>query len=248
MTHKIIIEQAREKILKIAEEYKLLDEEINITCRTLTSEEAIGNPLHDDYPIQKGKERMIEAEFMGKKGQAFSDSCSNFSATVRDVLEMELDTNAKRAIFISSLNAILSLLEMIPEAIHCKDEEPLTCSDCFLDFLNSNKPGDAKALLVGLQPRLLEKLASVKEVRVCDLDPDNIGKIKSGVVVDGPDRFEENARWADAVFATGSTIVNGTIDNILESKPDTCFFGVTIAGVAKLLGLKQFCYIIGEKG
>jgi hypothetical protein len=45
-----------------------------------------------------------------------------------------------------------------------------------------------------------------------------------------------------------STIVNGTIDKILESNPDTCYFGVTIAGVAKLLGLKQFCYIIGEKG
>lgn len=247
MAQKIIIEQAREKMLAIAGEYKLLDEEINITCRTLTAEEAIGNPLHDDYPIQKGKERMIEAEFMGKKGQAFSDSCSSYSATVREVLEMELDTNAKRAIFISSLNAILSLLEMIPEAIHCKDEEPVTCSDCFSDFLKSEAPDKKRALLVGLQPRLLEKLAAVKNVRVCDLDPDNIGATKFGIVIDSPDRFEENARWADVIFATGSTIVNGTIDGILEANPDTCFFGVTIAGVAELLGLKQFCYIIGEK-
>ncbi|HOP62752.1 MAG TPA: DUF364 domain-containing protein [Spirochaetota bacterium] len=243
----MIIEQARRKIIDIAEEYKLLDEEIKITCRTLTPEEAIGNPLHNDYPIQKGKERMVEAEFMGKKGQAFSDSCSNFTATLRDVFEMELDSNAKRAIFISSVNSILAMLEMIPEAIHCKDEEPVTCSDCFLDFLNNENPGNDKALLVGLQPRLLEKLAKVKEVRVCDLDPDNIGATKCGVVIDGPEKFKENADWADAIFATGSTIVNGTIDEIVEANPDTCFFGVTISGVAKLLGLKQFCYILGEE-
>ena len=65
------------------------------------------------------------------------------------------------------------------------------------------------------------------------------------VTVDGPDRFAENARWADAIFATGSTVVNGTIDAILSANPDTCFYGVTIAGVAKLMGLHQFCYITG---
>jgi len=103
----------------------------------------------------------------------------------------------------------------------------------------------AKVLLVGLQPRLLETLLAQKQVRVCDLNPDNIGTAKYGVVVDGPERFDENARWSDAIFATGSTVVNGTIDGILSANPNTFFYGVTIAGVALLMELKQFCYIIG---
>ncbi len=241
----MLIDQARDKIKDIAGKYNLYDMEICITCRDLSPEEAIGNPLHDDYPIQKGKERMIEAEFMGKKGQAFSDSCSNYSATVRDVLEMELDTNAKRAIFISSLNAILAHLEMIPEAIHCKNDELIKCAGCFSDFIEKEIHEDNNVLLAGLQPRLLEKLAAVKNVRVCDLDPDNIGTEKYGTLIDGPDSFIENAAWSDVIFATGSTVVNGTIDEILEANPRTYFFGVTIAGVAVLLGLKQYCYIIG---
>ena len=57
--------------------------------------------------------------------------------------------------------------------------------------------------------------------------------------------MSENARFADAIFATGSTAVNGTIDGILAVNPDTVFYGVTIAGVARLMGLKQFCYITG---
>mgnify|MGYP001373086192 CR=1 FL=1 len=241
----MIIEEARKKIAELAVKHNLVNEKIDITCRDLSPEEAIGNPMHDDYPIQKGKERMIEADFMGKKGQAFSDSCSNFKATVKEIIEMDPDSNAKRAIFIASLNAILASLGMMPEAIHCKNEDLMKCSDSFAQYL-ARKSGQAKnILLVGLQPRLLERLAAVKNVRVCDLDADNIGSTRSGTVIDGPERFKENAEWADEIFATGSTVVNGTIDDILAAKPDTCFFGVTIAGVAKLLGLKQYCYITG---
>ncbi|NMC97889.1 MAG: hypothetical protein GYA70_10490, partial [Deltaproteobacteria bacterium] len=98
-------------------------------------------------------------------------------------------------------------------------------------------------LLVGLQPRLLEKLTELKNVRVCDLNPDNIGTSKCGVVVDGPERFFDNAKWAGAIFATGSTVVNGTIDEIVDTDRDTCFYGVTITGVASLLGLKQYCFM-----
>jgi len=119
----MIIEQVRNKIIEITERLNIQDEEITITCRTLTPEEAIGNPLHDDYPIQLGLERIIEADFMGKKGQAFSDSYFNYNGRVRDVLSLSLDSNSRRAIFISSLNAIMAHLNMIPEAIHCKDDD-----------------------------------------------------------------------------------------------------------------------------
>ncbi len=241
----MIIEQARSKIIEITEKLNIHENEIKITCRTLTPEEAIGNPLHDDYPIQLGVERIIEAEFMGKKGQAFSDSYFNYTGKVGAILNLNLESNSRRAIFISSLNAILAHLDIIPEAIHCKNDDLVKCGNCFSEFLKKQNLNTDNVLLVGLQPRLLEKLAAVKNVRVCDLDPEMIGTVKYGVTIDGPQKFSENAAWAGTIFATGSTVVNGSIDGILKANSDTYFYGVTIAGVAKLLGLKQYCYILG---
>jgi len=243
----LIIERARKRLIEIIDKQDFHDGEITIICKALTPEEAIGNPLHDDYPIQLGKERIIEADFMGKKGQAFSDSYFNYSGKVSDILAMNLETNARRAIFISSLNAIMAYLEMIPEAIHCKDDNLISCADHFLNFVKKEALQTDNVLLVGLQPRLLEKLTALKNVRVCDLNPDNIGTSKCGVVIDGPERFFDNAKWAGAIFATGSTIVNGTIDGIIAAGRNTFFYGVTITGVASLLGLKQFCCILQER-
>lgn len=241
----MIIDLAREKLKALTDERGMDNELITINCRALSPEEAIGNPLHDDYPIQLGKERLIEAEFMGKKGQAFSDSYFHYTGSVKEILSFRLDTNARRAIFISSLNAIMAEIGKMPEALHCKNDDLIHCGRTFSGFLDGLPEATKKALLVGLQPRLLEALASGRQVRVCDLNPDNIGTKKYGVTIDGPERFAENAHWADVVFATGSTVVNGTIDEIVKTRPDTVFYGVTISGVACLTGLRQFCHITG---
>jgi hypothetical protein len=185
----LIIERARKRLIEFIDKQDFNDRDITIICMALTPEEAIGNPLHDDYPIQLGKERIIEADFMGKKGQAFSDSYFNYSGKVSDILALNLETNARRAIFISSLNAIMAYLEMIPEALHCKDDNLMRCADHFLYFVKKQALKTDNILLVGLQPRLLEKLTALKNVRVCDLNPDNIGTSKCGVVIDGPERF-----------------------------------------------------------
>lgn len=152
----MIIEKAREKLREMVVFNGLSEERIDITCRALTSEEAIGNPMHDDYPIQKGKERMIEAEFMGKNGQAFTGSCSNYKLSVRDLLDMNLNSDARRAIFISSLNSILAYLEIIPEAIHCKNDDLVKCADSFSNFLCREGVSGKKILLVGLRPGCLK--------------------------------------------------------------------------------------------
>jgi len=241
----MIVEFARNKLKALADEHASSGELVTITCKALSPEEAIGNPLHDGYPTQLGQERLIAAEFLGKKGQAFSDAYFNYTGSVEEILSLKLDTNARRAIFISSLNAIMARFGKMPEALHCKNDDLIHCGRTFSGFLDGLPEATKKALLVGLQPRLLEALASGRQVRVCDLNPDNIGTKKYGVTIDGPERFAENAHWADVVFATGSTVVNGTIDEIVKTRPDTVFYGVTISGVACLTGLRQFCHITG---
>ncbi len=62
---------------------------IDITCRALSSKEAIGTPDHDDYPIVKGREVMIEATFKGASGQAFTDEFVNSSFSVEKLLKID---------------------------------------------------------------------------------------------------------------------------------------------------------------
>ena len=240
----MLIQKAKEKLIELVKDSDLLEKEIEITCNALTKEEAIGSPLHEDYPISVGKEKIIEAHLSGKRGQAFCDAYFNYNGKIQDLFKLDLNSNASRAIFISSLNVILTVLGTIPEAVHCKDNDLLKCADYFSKFIKNNFDNQDKFLLIGLQPRLLSVLADLKQVRVCDKNPDNIGTFVSGIQIDDPKKCLQHIKWADIVIATGSTIVNNTIDEIYQARPDTYFFGVTITGVAYLLNLNIFCYIM----
>ncbi len=72
------------------------------------------------------------------------------------------------------------------------------------------------------------------------MDPDNIGTSKFDVVVEGPEATAEAVSWADLLLVTGTTLVNGTIDNFLNQKP-ILFYGATIAGAAHLMNWDRFC-------
>ena len=83
-------------------ENDLLDETVVIRAKPLTPEEAIGNPESEDFPILKGVERLMQAEFAGSFGQAFTDMYGDFEGTLQDVLAMELTNNYRRAIFVAT--------------------------------------------------------------------------------------------------------------------------------------------------
>ena len=229
----------RKKFSDIVDENKLGDEEVSVFVKTLTPTEAIGNPEHNDYPIQKGKERMMQAEFKGSQGQAFTDMFGNYKGKLSQIIEMDLSNNFQRAIFISTVNAVMRQLEMVDKTIHCKDKGPKDCSQELVRYIKKefNKP---RIALVGLQPRMLEELSAEFEVRVTDLDKENIGKQKFGVMIDSPKKTEENLTWCDVALVTGTTLVNDTASAFRIDKP-VIFFGVSIAGPARLLGLTHFC-------
>jgi len=104
-----------------------------------------------------------------------------------------------------------------------------------------NKYGHPKIAMVGLQPRMVESLAKSFEIKVTDMDYANINSEKFGVVIQSPQKTGEHLDWCDIAIVTGSTLVNDTITNFLNNKP-VIFYGVTISGAAKVLGLENFCY------
>ena len=217
-----------------------LEGEVVIKADVLSPEEAIGNPEDRDYPLIVGKERMMQAEFRGSLGQAFTDMFGNFSGRLSEIATMELKDNFRRAIFISSLNAVMRYLGLATKTIHCRNDEPRVCGQELVKYIEE-KYGHPKIAMVGLQPRIVEALSKEFELRVTDMDQANIGTDKFGCTIYSPKMTEEHLRWCDVALVTGTTIVNNSIDQFMISKP-VIWYGVTISGAAKVLGLNHFCY------
>jgi hypothetical protein len=229
----------RKEFIRLVNENGLEGEEVIVRAAALSPEQAIGNPEDKDYPLVRGVERLMQAEFRGCRGQAFTDMYGNFSGQLADIAAMDLKNNFRRAIFISSLNAVMRYLGLIDQTVHCKDNQPRECSRELAKHIaeNYDKP---KIAMVGFQPRMVEALAKQFELRVTDMDRDNIGKEKFGVRIGDPSQAEDNLGWCDIAVVTGTTIVNDTIDQFRSNKP-VVFYGITISGAAKLAGLNSFC-------
>lgn len=233
-----IYEKLRDDLSQKVQEYKLSGQNISIRCKALSAVEAIGNPEHDDYPIIKGREVMVEAVFQGAKGQAFADEYENIDYLVEDLLNMELTSNRRRASFIAGLNAIYRHLGLCNKTVHCKDAEPLDCANHLPEVIGPRK----KILLIGHQPRFLEILASHYSVRAVDMDLDNIGSEFSGVIIEPPEVTPDAIKWCDLIFATGSTLINGTITDFINQGKPALFYGVTISAAAEVLNLNTYCH------
>lgn len=211
-----------------------------VSARILTPPEVIGRPERDDFPLLKGKEVMIQADFKGSLGQAFTDMPGNYSGSLQEILAIPLDNNFEKAVFIATLNAVLRYLNYISKTVHCKDKEPAECAAHLVDYIKE-RFGNPRIAFIGMQPEMIEALAAYFKIRVTDLDKDNIGKRKGGVLIESVLKTKEILSWADIILATGTTAANNTLPSLLIEKP-IIFYGVTIAGVAYLKGYEQYCF------
>jgi len=202
----------KERFFNLVKEKDLMSSKVEVvSARTLTSQEVIGKPERDDFPLLKGKEVMIQADFKGSLGQAFTDMPGNYSGTLKEILDMSLDNDFKRAVFISTLNAVLRYLNYISKTVHCRDKEPGECAAHLVNYIKE-RFGNPSIAFIGMQPAMVEALAAHFKIRVTDLDPNNIGQQKWGV-----------------------------LPSLLIKKP-IIFYGVTIAGIAYLMGYEQYCF------
>jgi Putative heavy-metal chelation len=234
-----LFEKLRFNLSTIMKDNALESEEIDVRVKALMPEEAIGNPEDRDYPITKGRERMMEAHFRGSRGQAFTDMYGEFSGTLAEVTAMKLTNNYRRAIFLATLNAVARHLGIVRNTVHCKDDQPPLCAKELARYVKENF-GHPKVALVGLQPRMVEALGKEFELRVTDMDSENIGTTRFGAVIMGPEHTEGNISWCDVALVTGTTLTNDTIRELLTGK-QAIFYGVTIAAPAHFLDLKRFC-------
>lgn len=219
-------------------EHDLTGYNISVRFNALSASQAIGTPGHEDYPIMKGKEVMVEAVFEGSRGQAFTNEFKNADYLIDDLVDIRLDSNGNRASFIAGLNAVSKYLNLCDKTIHCRNNEPKECARYLYQYIGQAK----KVLLVGYQPRFVEELTQFCTVRVVDMDEDNIGLEACGVRIESPEKTAGCIEWCDSILATGSTVVNGTIENILNQDKPVLFYGVTVSAAASLCDLNRFCH------
>jgi hypothetical protein len=242
-----ILERARQELQRICIENNL-DRNEGITVRTLTPDEAIGAKADENFVIKKGVERVIEARFKDAPGQAFTDAPGNWEGTLSELLDINLEESRNRAFFTAGLNAVLRFLNLASGTVHCQDDEPTKCG-VEMPELVRQRYGTRRYGMIGLQPAILKDMVDAfGKVGVCvaDLNPNNIGQKREDLLVmDGEKDLDKLVEWCDVGLATGSSIVNGTINEIVEKfaaagKP-VVFFGNTISGVAVLTNLERIC-------
>ena len=186
---------------------------------------------------------MLQAEFKGSVGQAFTSAPTVFKGSLKEIVDLDLESDDHaKGLFIASLNAIMKYLNLADRTIHCRNEEPELCANKFKEELKEYK--DLNIALIGYQPAILENLSQDFKVRVLDLSPKNVGETKFGIKIEhGIEDFDKVVlKWADLILCTGSTICNGSIVNFLNLDKQVIFFGTTIAGAAPILGLKRLCF------
>ena len=243
-----VLEAVTAKFAEIVAAKNLLDADVAVCVSALTAEQAIGHPTRRDFPIVEGKERVIEATFLGAKGHAFTDSPQDFSGTLRDVLVLPLGSNQNRAVFLAVLNAVLRSLDVLEASLHCRDEDPEKCAKELAAYVHE-KWGTTRVGLIGLNPAIAEALVrtlGAENVRITDLNRENVGADKFGVTVwDGRTRTEALVRESRVLIVTGTTLSNGTFDGIWEwidsSGVNYLLYGVTAAGVCELMGWPRMC-------
>lgn len=244
MTIDQVFQALKEGLNKVIQQNNLTQSQICITSKALSPEEAIGITQRKDFPILLGKEIMIQATYQDGEGQAFTDAPAIFSGSLEEILAMDIVNDAHaRGLFIATLNAVMSHVGLVENTVHCRNSEPELCAQKFITYIQTNY-GISKIALIGYQPALLEHLSKEFNVRVLDLNPENVGISKFGIVVeDGLKDFEDVVQdWAELVLCTGSTICNGSIVNFLNLEKEVIFFGTTLAGAAQILGLKRVCF------
>ncbi|MBN1826889.1 MAG: hypothetical protein JW958_11540 [Candidatus Eisenbacteria bacterium] len=246
-----LLEEARERLRALLRESGF-DGGAPVEVTPLHPDDAIGARADENFVLKKGKERVIEARIGGARGQAFTDRPTSWRGTPAEALRLDLSRIEDRAVFTAVLNGALRMLGRVEGTVHCRDEDPTRCGPLLAEELE-RRFGAVRIGMVGLQPAILRGLVErfgAERVRVVDRNPDNIGAESSGVPVwDGDREMERLVDSSDIGLITGSSVVNGTADEIIRLFRDAgkpyLLFGNTVAGVAALLDLPRICPLSG---
>jgi uncharacterized protein (DUF4213/DUF364 family) len=239
----VLLSSLKERWWKKVVDRGFQGESINVEIKGLTPKEAIGEPQRDDFPLLKGKEFLIQAKIKESIGQAFTAIPSKFSGYLEGINKLDELQEQNMALIVATINATYRYFGLLHDTIHCKDEGPELCAHRTLEHFKDNYK-NSKIAVIGYQPAFVSSLSKHFDIRVTDMDPGNIGKFKNGSLIESCELNKEIIRECDIVFLTGSTVANGSLDELIEysSGKEIILFGTTCAALAYEFGFKRLCF------
>jgi len=193
-----------------------------------------------------GRTRLI-ANFQGYSGMSHTFHPFQFEGTVGELLAMDLEGSADRAVFVAGMNAVCSSVNPDLRTMHCSEDGSLRCTQTLVQQLRDNGydcPG-----LIGFQPSLLKALIEgFGDSNTVCVDQHELAesiRLCSDVDLLDETSLQQLVGWSDVLVVTGATLVSGVLPDIQEwaemSGKPILFYGTSIAGAAELMDLPRFC-------
>ena len=241
----MMLEELRRLWYDRVRKYNLEKRQASITMYPLKPEEAIGKPSRNGYALMKGREAIIEARVEGAIGHAFTDEPSEYTGSLDKFTTLPLNGNGARARLVAVINATYRFLGLVDGTKHCRDDGPEHCGAKIADYLARSHSPDSRLLVIGFQPAIVYHMSrTFKNVRVTDMDNNNIGRSIHGLTIESSVRNKAIIESSNLILATGSSLVNGCIDDIVKwsSRKPLYFYGVSIAAAAYEFNLNRLCF------
>ena len=224
--------------LKGAED--LLDKEVSVTG----SSEPERTLLPDNEPPSTvaRPEYCVTAELLGVKGEAYTETPSDFCGTLKEALAIPPTEKGISAVTIAALNAAMSYLDQASGTFPDGEEERVRYADALCRYVKEEF-GTDHIILVGYDGYLVKRFVDEGfHFWTMDNDPANItqDRFHHVVVNNAKKNRESSVVWGKYFIVTGSTLCNGTILHYLNSNKELLFYGITCAGAATLLKIPWF--------
>jgi hypothetical protein len=199
----------------------------------------------EEYALTKGREVLLRARFGGSYGDAFTDEPTVFRGELSDLRGAIFAGKPERAVYLATLNAVFSSLGLIEGGVHCRGGDPERCGARLVDYILENFGRDVVVAHIGYQPGHVRACSRWFRGHVTDLSPENIGKVRFGRRIGSGEENEEVIRRSDVACITGSTLVNGSLPELLgwceRYGTEPIVYGVTASSAARILKLRYFC-------
>ena len=187
-------------------------------------------------------EYCVTATLCGVKGEAYTEEPEDFCGTLKEALEIAPTEKGISAVTIASINAAMNFLGLAPGTFPEGEEARFCYADALCRYVTEHH-GKNNIILVGYDGYLVKRFMDEGlEFWTMDMDPANITQNRfHHVVVNNAKRNRESSFvWGKYFVVTGSSLCNGTILHYLNSGKELLFYGISCAGVAKLLDLPWF--------
>ena len=240
MTVKELYQQIISCFYELPGVHKLLHEAVTVTASQ--EPEHTLRPEEDPPSTAARPEYCVTAEICGVKGEAYTETPSDFEGTLKQALEIPPTEKGISAVTVAAINAAMSFLHLSPGVFPEDPQQHVLYADGLCRYI-TEQYGKNRIVLIGYDGYLVKRfMEEGLEFWTLDRDPDHVAQDRfDHVIVNSAKRNRESSFvWGNVLIVTGSTLCNGTIVQYLNSGKELLFYGITCAGAATLLKLPWF--------